>query len=277
VTTFAVTRLTPGSIGDNGIAIRVPLPPGTRLDRFERNPVLLAEHDPSVSLARITDVQATGDTVSFHATFDMSQERAAQIARHVNAGLVRWSEATIDEGGRLVEISLTCQPLGELPDDEPHADEPELVTTSRTDAAPATTYVDSSDCTCTTPHDCTCFRLDRKESDMATRQEMIAQIRLDRADFDAAGRSNDYLAGLLDGIAADDPEAAAKKAFDEGNRTRWQRPITSTTSTPIVRADARDEERRRRANGIVTSPADARRAQKERMGIVDDDDGPSAA
>jgi hypothetical protein len=291
-TSFAVSRLPPLNVGDSAFTLAMRLPPGTSIDRFRANPVLLWAH-AGENLARISELRATPDGLSLHADLDVSRPDGDRAARHVAGKLVQWAEAAIDETGSLVEISLSPVPVGAFPD-EP---------AQRADVAEATSYVDG--CACSPVTGCTCPRFDEngKGPYPMTREEKVSLIQMFHTDFNGDGRSDAYLAAYLaecrrldaespprakqsaapESSADDDArldaldavEQRARDAMDSRNRLRGVQPLPGSTESPAASAD-RVARHAMEARRFEVASAERRNRPVQHADMADDEPSPEA-
>ena len=62
---------------------------GINLSRFEKNPVMLYQHNPQMVIGRWEDIKIEGGQLSATPVFDMEDPEAAEIARKVEQGFIK--------------------------------------------------------------------------------------------------------------------------------------------------------------------------------------------
>lgn len=62
---------------------------GINLSRFEKNPVMLYQHNPHMVIGRWEDIKIEGGQLSATPVFDMEDPEAAEIARKVEQGFIK--------------------------------------------------------------------------------------------------------------------------------------------------------------------------------------------
>lgn len=62
---------------------------GINLSRFEKNPVMLYQHNPHMVIGRWKDIKIEGGQLSATPVFDMEDPEAAEIARKVEQGFIK--------------------------------------------------------------------------------------------------------------------------------------------------------------------------------------------
>lgn len=62
---------------------------GINLSRFEKNPVMLYQHNPNMVIGRWEDIKIEGGQLSATPVFDMEDPEAAEIARKVEQGFIK--------------------------------------------------------------------------------------------------------------------------------------------------------------------------------------------
>ena len=62
---------------------------GINLSRFEKNPVMLSQHNPHTVIGRWEDIKIEGGQLSATPVFDMEDPEAAEIARKVEQGFIK--------------------------------------------------------------------------------------------------------------------------------------------------------------------------------------------
>ncbi|MBQ3690300.1 MAG: HK97 family phage prohead protease [Bacteroidales bacterium] len=63
--------------------------PGINLERFNKNPVMLYNHDPLQVIGKWENVTVVGDTLQAEPVFDLNDPFAAEIARKVEEGFIK--------------------------------------------------------------------------------------------------------------------------------------------------------------------------------------------
>lgn len=234
--TFASGWLAP-NLGARQARVRIRVPAGTSLARFTKNPIVLYGHNTecAVGTALDLDIDDTGDLA---ATVDFAGANTTaageQAWRSVAATLTRLGEIVIQDGEvvemRLVPIARGAWPADDAANDDAPAGAERARRTKCTANAPCgesgcalcegvgRTDGDDDFCDCsTTP--CECVRFDALRENTMNRKEMIREIRSnkDHADFDARGKSDDYVRAYADVVRARRPSADEPDPEDEND------------------------------------------------------------
>jgi hypothetical protein len=84
--------------------VSVRLPTGVRIERFERNPVVLFGHNTDESIGTVRELAVRDGILSGRVR--LAPERGAQIVPKMREDLIRYAELAIDDDENVLELSL---------------------------------------------------------------------------------------------------------------------------------------------------------------------------